>query len=616
MLILVTLGSLLFVPTRVNPSYAETSTKSMHFYLHYTSAASVGGVSTNYLMNTNRAFQNVKNSDVKKIGQPKIQVDWYLYPSFAGPVTFTGSWQVIIFVNASALHPANWNLEFWEKTPQGTVIWDSGALSPSVQGGPSGNPGSVDVPVFGYTLTSDLTHTFNPGNTLELEVTVNTGSTVEARVWYDSVLYPSQAIFPSTDFAKPVSIRTLDANLTAKEVFFTFWNEQQRKVVISADVTDPFGGYDISRVTATITDSANRTVLVDQPMNRISGDPFSFTSTYETVWSYPADALQGKYRVDVEVIDNNGKYNFESFGNFGPYVESSSKFFSIGIQYPVHFIIQDNRHQPLASASLTVLSAGLPVAAGTTDSTGMLTLTLFTGNFEVQVKWYNILVADERISFTNESTYTITTAVYYPEFRFVSNAGNPLNGAMVFVAAPNGTNIRLPYLSDANGAISFRQQPGGEYGLLTFWHGVLVADAKVNVTADGPYTIRTQVFRLTVNVTDNSEAPLENTQIVVSSSTGRVLDFGITGKLGQVSFNLPADDYKVTTYFFGSYWLNFISNTTTLTVPVRADRLIAVSLSNIPPPVYTTIGFWLIVIPLVIVILLAVILLRRRKRAR
>ncbi len=154
--------------------------KDLTFFFHYASSAeTAGGVSTNYLASTAANFQNVKNHDVKATGQPKIQVDFYLFPALAGAVTLSGDWQVVVFANSTALHPATWNLEFWDRTPSGSIAWDSGALTPSVQGGPSANNGYVDAPIYGYTLTtSSLNRTIAAGDTLEVEVTVNTGATV------------------------------------------------------------------------------------------------------------------------------------------------------------------------------------------------------------------------------------------------------------------------------------------------------------------------------------------------------------------------------------------------------------------------------------------------------
>ena len=612
-LILLVTALLLSMPLGATPSYSASSTKPLHFFLHYTSNPPlVGGTASNYIMDTERLLQGIRFSDLKRIGQPKISLDWYLYPNFAGAVTFDGLWQVIIFANSTALHPATWGLQFWEKTPQGSIVWDSGQLTPDVKGGPSGKTGFVDVPVFGYALTAELLHTFAPGNTLELEITINTGSTVPLRVWYDIPQYPSQAIFPSTDFARPISLATFDANNTARDVFFTSWGTAQRQVVVRANITDPFGGYDVFRVDVTIRDSANRSIVTNELIVRLLGNRFSFNGLYEFVWLYPQDAFPGKYRIEIRVIDNNGAANFELSGNYEPYVEFLSKIFSIGIEFPVSFRVEDSRGQPLPKAKLTFLYAGLPVEGGMTDSLGMLSLTLFAGSFGVQVSWQSIVVANQNVSVTNATNFTIRAAVYYPEFKFVSNAGKPINRAMVFLTSPNGSNTRLPFLSNAEGVISIAQLPVGGYGLLTFWEGELVADARLNVTGDGPYTIRTKIYTLTVSLKDNSGAPLNQIQIVVSSGEG-VFDFGITGTSGQANFSLPVGTYKVSTYYSGSYWLNYILNASQVDVPLEADRAISISLSNVPPPIYLTIGFWLIAGPAIILAgFIAMRILRKR----
>ena len=131
------------------------------FYLHYSSApVYVGGTMSHYIMNTTTLFQATNNSVLKEVGQPKIEVDFYGYPGLAGPVTFDGTWQIIIWANASALKPAGWNLEFWEVTPGGSVIWDSNGVAPIVVGGPGTNNGYLDVPIYAYNLSArDLVHT-------------------------------------------------------------------------------------------------------------------------------------------------------------------------------------------------------------------------------------------------------------------------------------------------------------------------------------------------------------------------------------------------------------------------------------------------------------------------
>src|SRR5579884_335852 len=126
---------------------------SIGSFFHYSSSAVyVAGTSSNLIMNTVFTFQGGSQNFYKATGQPKISEDFYLYPSLAGNLTLSGNWVVTIFANSTSLHPATWNVEFWEKSQNGSIVWDSGVLSPNVVGGPAGEQGYVDVPIYGYSL--------------------------------------------------------------------------------------------------------------------------------------------------------------------------------------------------------------------------------------------------------------------------------------------------------------------------------------------------------------------------------------------------------------------------------------------------------------------------------
>jgi len=252
-------------------SASSSDTKPIHFYLHYTpNPVSIGGSSTHCIIDTAKNFIN-SSPFFKPIGQPKISFTFYLYPELAAPVTIDGGWQVLLWINGSALHPATWNVRYFEKNSKGDLIWDSSQLTPNIIGGPASDPSYINVPIIAYTLSVPLTHTFLKGNTLGVEVTINTRSTVEARVWFDSSSFPSQLILPSKDYAKPVSITTYNYNNTGLNIFSIFWNDYQRKVIVRTNVVDPFWGYDIYMVNVSISDPAKKTVLQNQPMTRISG---------------------------------------------------------------------------------------------------------------------------------------------------------------------------------------------------------------------------------------------------------------------------------------------------------------------------------------------------------
>ncbi len=304
----------------------------MTFYMHYTSnPPQVGGVVTNYILDTKNNFQTVRNSEYKGIGQPKIALDWYLAPSLAGPVGLNGVWQTIIFANSTALHPATWGVEFWEKSPSGAIIWDSGALTPTVLGGPSGNNGRVDSPVYGYTLDVNLNHTLAAGNTLQVEINVNTGATVPLRVWYDSPYYPSRLILPSDGYARVEGLVTQDVNGTARTTFFSFWPQGQRKVVVVASITDPFGGYDVAKVWVQIKGPGGSLAVNNASMALYSGTSTSYTSVFRYAYGYNSSQPEGTYSVLAVVVDNNEQIQFGKTGSYSPFIEYGTTQFSIGV---------------------------------------------------------------------------------------------------------------------------------------------------------------------------------------------------------------------------------------------------------------------------------------------
>ncbi len=608
------------------PAYSWPATregnKDLTFYFHYASSAqTAGGVSTNYLADTSATFQNVKNHDTKAVGQPKIQVDFYVYPALAGQVQLTGDWQVIIFANSTALHPATWNLEFWEKSPSGTIVWDSGALTPTVVGGPSGNNGHIDVPVYGYTLTAaGLTHTFSAGDTLEVEVTVNTGATVPLSVWYDSAQQPSRMILPSNDYMLISGISTEDANGTARTVFFTFWRASQRNVTILASVTDPLGGYDIHSVLVSIKDPTGSYVVTNQTMQKVLGTSLSFDNRYSYTFHYDSHAPRGNYSLTILALDNNAQNQFVKTGSYYPYAQLATSMFSIGIQYPVHVNVVDTHKVPLKEAKVAFFSGQVQYAAGYTGSNGTYNVTLFSGDFTVKVWWEGVQVLSQNVTVKGITRLDLTAAVYYPTFEFVDDVGKPVAGALVFMHFPNGSAPVLPYTAGAQGSFALTQQPKGTYSMVVLFEGVEVADTSVPVASDGPFTISTRVFQLRVTVEDSGSSPLNGTSVLVSSpgkANGGAYGFLLTGTKGEANFSLPEGTYVVTAEFHGVYLLSPFSNRTRVAVTLDHDTQLLIRMKNLPPPVWLTLGFQLVaaIVVVAIAVGLYVLLSRRRKAA-
>jgi len=519
------IASMQLIPEAQAAASYTGATKPMEFYLHYVDTpVDVAGLQTKYVMNTTRWFHFLTQQDAyansfyKPTGQPKIAVDFYLYPNLAGPVTFNGTWQVFVWVNSSAYKPAGFTLQFYEITVGGATLWDSGARNPTVT---SSVGEYIDVPVYNYNLSTSLTHAFNAGTTLQVHLEVNAGSSADTRIWYDSSSYPSKLILPAQDYARPVSMKTYAYDNSETNMFYNNWSDAQRIVIIRATVTDPFGGYDVNRVNMTMLDPSSTPVTNNVDMVRTSDGQWltRFANTFEYNWTYPSTAQLGNYTVNVSVIDNNGYYRYVGTGSFEPFIEHDDHMFQMGF------------------------------------------------------------------------------VVYYdPAFQIVDAADAPLPRAQVYVTWPNGTREALPRYTDVNGWINLTHVLPANYGFTILWKDVLVKQQNVYVDSDGPYTIKTEVYQLTITVLGNNGAAVHGAYVIVYTQAGVGYGLDITDLAGQVVFKLPKGTYNIEAHFSAEYWLKVVTTSTTDSgVSVSAATSRTLLLSEFPPPIWTTTGFWLII---------------------
>ncbi len=491
----------------------ESTVKLMQFYWHYVDTpVSVAGTQTHYILNTTRWFSfptleaAFGNSFFKPDGLPKIVVDFYLYPNLVGQVTANGTWQIFVWANSSAYHPCGFDIEFKEISIGGTELWTSGLLNPIV----TSTVGSyIDVPVSCYNLScANLAHTFNVDTTILVEVTINPGASADCRIWYDSPLYPSRVIFPFEDYARPISIKTFDVNYAETDLFQHNWTESRRKVVVHANVTDPFGGYDIYNVNLTILDPSGQPVLDDVNMTRVS-DGFwliHYLHTYEANWTYPEGAMLGNYTAVVSVIDNNGYYHFIDYGAFGPHIEYASYIFNIGIVilHDPSFMIVDDVDNPLPSAQVYIrLPNGttntLPLY---TDDNGVINLQQVPpGNYTFTILWKDVIVQQTTTYVNSNGPYTIKCRVYQLTVNVLGSDGVPVDGAYVVVYTHAGIVYDFKMTDSAGHAVfqlpSSDIQVIGSYTIdvhysTTYWLTDVTATATkspVSVTSSGSVTI-------------------------------------------------------------------------------------------------------------------------------
>ncbi|MEM0007900.1 MAG: hypothetical protein QXR89_06525 [Candidatus Bathyarchaeia archaeon] len=468
-------------------------------------------------MNTSKVFQAYNNSFYKPVGLPKIVVDFYLYPNFAGPAEINGSWQVFIWANSSAYKPATFALHFKEITVGGAVLWDSGLLSPMV----TSTIGSyLDVPVYCYNLTVSLAHVFNTDSTLLVEVEVNAGSSADTRIWFDSPQFPSKAILPARDYARPAWIKTYSVDGSETNMFYYNVSENERKVIVRVNVTDPFGGCDVYKVNITIIDPEGNRVIDNNDMVRVSNGLWfiKYSNVFELNWTYPSTVPLGNYTVIVTVIDNNGYYHYVETGTYQPFIEEETHTFTMGI-----------------------------------------------------IVYYN------------------------PSFLITDDIGDPLPEAQVYVTWRNGTTDRLPRYTSAEGYINLTDVQPGNYGFTILWKDVIVSQTTIYVDSDGPYTIRTKVYQLTVNLYGNDGKPIHGAYVIVYTMSGVGYGLDITDAAGKATFKLPSGSYRIEVYYTTDYWLTTVKSTATEQATITSSTTKGIVLSNFPPAIWTTTGFLLLI---------------------
>ena len=454
--------------------------KPMQFFFHQLdNPVTVAGLETKYVMNSTKQFsfstqqEALANAFYKPVGLPKIEVDFYLYPNLAGPMTIDGLWQVYIWVNGSAYKPTGFTLHFAEITEGGNTLWDSGLINPLVT---SSIGGYIDVPIYNYNLSAALTHTFSAGTTLFVSVEVNAGSSAESRIWYDSALYPSKVVLPAKDYARPIEVKTYAYDNHETNLFNYNWSQSQRVVIVRTNVTDPFGGYDIYRVNLTILDPAGNAVVDDVSMGRKSNGQLetTFSHLYEANYSYAATVQRGNYTAIISVVDNNGYYHDLDAGTFAPFIEEFTHVFSIGVilYFDPAFQMVDDVGDPLSSAQVYVKwpNGTRDILPRYTSVEGFVNFTdVPNANYEFTVLWKDVLVKQATVDVDSNGPYLIETDVYRLMVEVLGTDGRAVNGAYVIVYAQSGVSYGLS-ISNESGQAVFKL-PTGTYDVEAHYSG-------------------------------------------------------------------------------------------------------------------------------------------------
>lgn len=119
-----------------------------------------------------------------------------------------------------------------------------------------------------------------------------------------------------------------------------------------------------------------------------------------------------------------------------------------------------------------------------------------------------------------------------------------------------------------------------------------------------PYTIKTQVYQLMVNLYGNDGRPIHGAYIIVYTMSGVGYGLDITDAAGKAVFKLPSGTYRIEAHYTTDYWLTTVKSTATEQAIVTSSTTKNIVLTNFPPAIWTTTGF-LLLMTIIIAALLA-----------
>jgi len=492
-------------------------------------------------------------------GQEQFAMQWYMFPPAASNLTVSCIDTILWITGEVGTGQPNFagSIEIFEVTQQDIEDLDFNGTSVYLYNIAS------DTPLFTYPPSAPMvfplvfTHTFSASSTIRFVLTVNPGASgagVGSQYTNVTVFWDSCHRFDSRLLVQTQNPLTIDDCGTKDHdggVTNGFVDEGNTTMSFFANISDPYGGYDVRWVNITVRDP-NGTALAgldDIPMVRVAGSDMSAVSQYELRWNYTETPV-GVYSYEIWAVDNSGMTTFYYFSQlaFEPFDELAIGSFAIGIIHNLAVHLNDSMDEPLVGALVTY--DGAPSAVS--NDTGWANMIVF-GNGTLSVYWRDVLVNTSEVNVTGDQVVYADCSVFYPELIVVDSLGASLPSAAVFFEYPDGEALPVR-VSDNIGSVGvISQVPIGESALNVWWRGSLVYDGAANVSENGALAVRCDVFYMTVHVVDSEHTPIPMSTVAwLSSDTQILIDSTFANTSGASVSRLPAGTYDVDIYWHGN----------------------------------------------------------------
>jgi hypothetical protein len=574
--------------------------KPLHFYFHNeTSNPWVGGYTrTTATLNTTQKWSETPQGYVNITG--RLYLDFYVHPDLASNMSLDGTlwlhpWMCGYGTGGSTIGGV-FSTTIYEVTSTGQTLVGSTESTGSQTlpfGSTPANSRDVNSVAGNDPLILNFPpYTFRKGSSILIHIEViPQGAGATMFFYYDHNVCPSYVTLYSYDHVEVSAVWTANATGYPETLFKEI--EDSTVVQINANVTDPLGGYDFNAsligskyamITATVVNPAGVPVVDNERMTLMNGGITSFVNLLQYNWTF-STAIPGQYNVTVSATDNSGN------------TVNGTAFFWIGQTYRIQVQAVDSKIRPLANAHISASVEEYVALSDYTNATGWIDALIVGGTYNFTVSWQGVVV-NSTLNFpvVANTTLVLNCRVYDPSFLFVDDVDTPLPEAQVFIESPNGTTNILPLYTNLDGFISLTQAPAGDYTFTVYWKGVKVLQETQSVDSDGPYTIKCEVYQLVVEVEGNDGSSVHGAYVIIYTEAGIVCDFKMTDGDGEAVFKLPVGVYRIEVQYSTTYW--FTGVTASATEPLKevtSSVSVTITLTDFPPSIWTTVGFWLLI---------------------
>ena len=591
--------------------------KPLQFYFHNdTGNPWVGGYTqTTATLNTTQKWRQKPQGYGNITG--RLYLDFYVHPDLASNMSLDGSiwlhpWMCGYGTGGSTIGGV-FSAIVYEVTSIGQTLVGSTASTGS-QTLPFGSSPADSRDVNSVAGNSPLilnfpAYTFRQGSSILIHIEVNPqGAGANLFFYYDNDISPSYITLYGEDSVNVPMVWTANATGYPETVFNCI--ENSTVVQINANVTDPLGGYDFNAsligtkyalITATVVNPAGVPVVDRERMTLAHGGITSFVNLLQYDWTF-STAVPGQYNVTVSATDNSGN------------AVNGTAFFWIGRTYQIQVRAVDSKMRPLSNARVAAAVEEYVALSDYTNTTGWIDAQIVSGTYNFTVVWRGVVVNSTLdVSIVANTTLVLNCRVYDPDFLFVDDVNEPLPEAQVFIESPNGTTNILPLYTTLTGFVNLTQAPAGDYEFTLYWKGVKVLQETQSVYSDGPYTIDCEVYQLVIEVEGNEGGSVPGAYVMIYTDAGIVYDFGMTDATGEAISKLPVGVYRIEVHYTTTYWFTGVTaNATEPRQEVTSSTSVTITLTSFPPPIWTTVGFWLL-IPSIIIVMLAIVGLLYKK---